>query len=115
MAVDTSEIPRPEYPRPQFERREWYTLNGTWEFAFDDHDRGERERWFDGRRFDRRIVVPFPYQSELSEVNDKGIHEVVWYALDFDPPFGWRGRDLLLHFGAVDYRSTVWVNGHEVG
>lgn len=115
MTANTSEIPRPEHPRPQFERREWYNLNGVWEFAFDDRDRGERERWFDGRRFDQQILVPFPYQSELSGIHDTTIHEVVWYARDFDPPLGWKGRDLLLHFGAVDYRATVWLNGEEVG
>jgi beta-galactosidase/beta-glucuronidase len=115
MQRQSSAIPRPEYPRPIFVRREWYNLNGEWEFAFDDRDRGLRDRWFDGRRLDGRIVVPFPYQSELSEVNDKAIHEVVWYARDIDPPPGWRGRDLLLHFGAVDYTSTVWINGVEVG
>lgn len=63
----------------------------------------------------KRIVVPFPYQSELSGINDKSIHEVVWYARSFEVPDEWRGKELLLHFGAVDYRATVWVNGQEVG
>ena len=110
-----SSIPRPEYPRPQFIRRDWLNLNGEWEFAFDDADQGLLNGWQDGRTLDRRIIVPFPYQSELSGINDKGIHEVVWYARSFTVPREWRGRDLLLHFGAVDYRTTVWVNGKEVG
>jgi beta-galactosidase/beta-glucuronidase len=90
-------------------------LNGEWEFAFDDADQGMRDGWQDGRSLDKRIVVPFPYQCELSGINDKGVHEVVWYARSFDLPPEWRGRDVLLHFGAVDYRTTVWVNGQEVG
>ncbi|MCA1613141.1 MAG: glycoside hydrolase family 2 [Acidobacteria bacterium] len=108
-------LPRPEYPRPQFVRPEWLSLNGEWEFAFDDADRGCDLGWQDGRALAGRIVVPFPYQSELSGVNDKSIHELVWYARTFEVSPGWRGRDLLLHFGAVDYRATLWVNGQEVG
>ena len=110
-----TDVPRPEYPRPQFVRGEWLNLNGPWEFAFDDDNAGLEEGWHDGRTLPARIVVPFPYQSEMSGINDKSVHAVVWYARTFDVPEAWRGRDLLLHFGAVDYRSTVWVNGHEVG
>lgn len=115
MPPEQKEIPRPEYPRPQFVRDEWMNLNGEWEFAFDDENRGRQLGWQYGLPLERRIVVPFPYQSELSGVNDKTIHEIVWYARSFDVPDDWRGKDLLLHFGAVDYRSTVWINGHEVG
>ena len=110
-----TDVPRPEYPRPQFVRGEWLNLNGTWEFAFDDENAGLEEGWHDGRALPGKIVVPFPYQSALSGVNDKAVHPVVWYARTFEIPEEWRGRDLLLHFGAVDYRTTVWVNGHEVG
>jgi len=96
-------------------REEWICLNGEWEFAFDDDDRGLEERWFeDGHRLDRRIIVPFAYQADLSGVGDKGVHEIVWYARDLETPPGFPDRDFVLHFGAVDYRSTVWVNGQEV-
>ena len=108
-------LPRPEYPRPQFVRPEWTNLNGEWEFAFDDGNRGLEERWYDGRRLDSRILVPFPYQSALSGIGDRSIHEVVWYARSFELTGAPGGRDLLLHFGAVDYRTTVWINGQEVG
>ena len=108
-------IPRPEYPRPQFVRPDWLNLNGEWEFAFDDANQGRSLGWHDGRPFEGRIIVPFPYQSALSGINDKSIHEYVWYARTFEVPAEWRGRDLLLHFGAVDYRAMVWVNGQEVG
>jgi beta-galactosidase/beta-glucuronidase len=108
-------IPRPEYPRPQFVRREWLNLNGEWEFAFDDGNQGLQHAWQDGRRLDGRIVVPFTYQHPPSGINDKSVHEVVWYARSFSVPDEWRERDLLLHFGAVDYQCTVWVNGNEIG
>ena len=62
-----------------------------------------------------RIIVPFAYQTSLSGINDKSIHEVVWYARSFTVPTEWKDSDLLLNFGAVDYEAKVWVNGQEVG
>jgi len=116
MGQTQAGVPRPEYPRPQFVREEWLNLNGEWEFAFDDtDDAGCIKGWFEGDRLSGSIVVPFPYQSELSGVGDRSVHEVVWYARNFEVPETWRGRDLLLHFGAVDYAATLWVNGQEVG
>lgn len=111
----TESIPRPEYPRPQFVREDWLNLNGEWEFSFDDANEGLQLGWHDGRKLAKRIIVPFGYQAELSGINDKTIHECVWYARDFEVPAEWYGRDILLNFGAVDYSSTVWVNGQEVG
>jgi len=110
-----STIPRAEYPRPQLARTDWQSLNGAWEFEFDDANVGLAEGWSDGRPLERVILVPYAYQCELSGINDHGIHEVVWYARTFTLPESWRGQDLLLHFGAVDYRATIWVNGREVG
>lgn len=110
-----SSFPRPEYPRPQFVRKDWLNLNGAWEFAFDDTDAGMLEGWYDGRNLPQTIIVPFPYQSEASGINDKEIHEVVWYARSFQWESSWQDQDVLLHFGAVDYFATVWVNGREVG
>jgi beta-galactosidase/beta-glucuronidase len=116
MGQTQAGVPRPEYPRPQFVREEWLNLNGEWEFAFDDtDDAGCTKGWFEGGTLGGSIVVPFPYQSELSGVGDRSVHEVVWYARSFEVPETWRGRDLLLHFGAVDYAATLWVNGQEVG
>lgn len=108
-------VPRPEYPRPQFVREHWLNLNGEWEFAFDDAEEGLQQNWQDGRELPRRITVPFAYQTELSGINDKTIHEVVWYAKGFVIPDDWNGQDLLLNFNAVDYASIIWVNGYEVG
>ena len=115
MSADRTTVPRPEYPRPQFVRDDWLNLNGEWEFAFDDNDEGVEQSWFDGRALPLRITVPFAYQTQLSGINDKSIHEIVWYARDFSVPEEWLETDLLLNFGAVDYATTIWINGQEVG
>jgi beta-galactosidase/beta-glucuronidase len=117
--------PRGEYPRPRLQRPDWASLNGAWEFAFADGDQGLGEGWSDGRPLPQRITVPFAPQTQASGVHDTSIHEVVWYARSFELPPQWRAdeadtpeedpRDVLLRFGAVDYRATVWVNGREVG
>lgn len=93
-------LPRPEYPRPRLRRREWVNLNGEWEFGA-----GE------AASFDRRIVVPFCPQSELSGIAERMPGDVVWYRRRFAAP---RADRLHLHFGAVDYRATVWINGVEI-
>ncbi len=107
-------MPRPEYPRPQFQRADWLNLNGEWEFAFDDERRGDRERWYeqsDDTDFGSRITVPFAFQSKLSGIGDPGFHDLVWYRRRFDAPAEWGDRRIILHIGACDYASTVWVNG----
>jgi beta-galactosidase/beta-glucuronidase len=96
----TLHLPRPEYPRPSLRRRDWANLNGEWEFGVGP-----------ARRFDRRIVVPFAPQSRLSGIERWEETDVVWYRRRFDA-FG--SPRLMLHFGAVDYRATVWVNAEEV-
>jgi beta-galactosidase/beta-glucuronidase len=107
--------PRPEYPRPQFVRSRWLSLNGEWEFAFDDGDAGLKLGWQFGLPLPAKIVVPFAYQTNLSGINDKSLHEILWYARTFEVPHAWASENLLLHFGAVDYASTIWINGHEAG
>ena len=89
-----------DYPRPNFRRPRWISLDGEWEFGA-----GAVET------FDRKIVVPFCPQSSLSGIGDPSPGDVVWYRRRFDAP---ETERLLLHFGAVDYRATVWVNGEEV-
>ena len=107
---------RPLHPRPQMTRERWEDLGGPWQFTVDDGDEGVAERWYLGdAAFDREIVVPFPPESRSSGIADTGFHPVVWYRRTFTAPRpGGRGR-LLLHFGAVDYRADVWVNGLFVG
>jgi hypothetical protein len=105
----------PAYPRPQLSRPLWLSLDGHWEFAFDDADVGLAERWYDGRILPLKIQVPFPYQSAASGIKTREIHEVVWYARDFTVPADWQFEHLLLHFGAVDYSTEVWLGGRLVG
>jgi hypothetical protein len=99
------------HPRPQLARRRWTDLSGSWGFAHDDGDVGTDERWPERPEvFDRRIRVPCPPESPASGIGDPGPHPVVWYRRTFAA--GLRpGERLLLHFGAVDYRASVWVNG----
>ncbi len=105
------------HPRPTLRRAGWTDLCGRWNFAHDDADRGVVERWFDRERgaagdpFDREIVVPFPPESKLSGVHDPRFHPVVWYRRAVRLTDADRAGRLLLHFGAVDYRAQVWVNG----
>jgi len=108
-------VPRPEHPRPDRLRPRWLNLNGAWEFAFDPEDRGLKEGWWDGRALASRIVVPFAPESLLSGVRDEELHVTAWYARSFDLPDDLRGRRILLHFGAVDYRAEVWLNGRRLG
>jgi beta-galactosidase/beta-glucuronidase len=99
------------HPRPRVQREAWTDLNGQWQFAYDDADAGLRERWQDdAARFDRTITVPFPPESEMSGIGDTSFHPVLWYRRTFSATAG-AGHRLLLHFGAVDYRARVWVNG----
>jgi len=98
-------------------RPDWQTLNGRWEFEFDDQDRGVREKWFapNAKPFSKAIVVPYAFQSKLSGIGDTAFHDVVWYRRSFAVPSGWQNRRVRLNFGAVDYEAIVWVNGEEVG
>ncbi len=106
-------IPRSEYPRPQFRRDEWLCLNGQWEFEIDHGDSGF-ERGL-SRPFDRAITVPFCPESTLSGIGYTDRMLAVWYRRSVPVPEAWAGKRIVLHFGAVDYDATVWVNGVEVG
>lgn len=99
----------PEYPRPQMARDRWLNLNGVWEFA----RATEGEKAPVGGKLAGRILVPFPVESALSGVMEQA--ERVWYRRTFAVPKEWGGQRVLLHFGAVDWEATVWVNGKEVG
>ncbi len=102
-------FPAPEYPRPRLVRDRWLSLDGEWEFAFDHDGTGTPEG-----PFGEKIMVPFAHQWAMSGLHDTRMCEVVWYARDFEVPEEW-GDCVVLHFGAVDYEATVWINGHEVG
>lgn len=108
----TDQLLRNEYPRPQFVREEWMSLNGEWDFDYDDQGIGEREAWYEEQHdFTSKIIVPFCYQSRLSGIGDTAFHDTVWYRKVFSVPEAYRKGRLLLHFGAVDYEAKVWVNG----
>ena len=105
-------IPRPEHPRPDFMRPDWLNLNGTWQFCFDDGNRGLAEKWFlPEKTLESSIVVPFCYESAQSGVHVQQHHDVMWYRRSFVLPESMAGKRILLHFGAVDYSCTVYVNG----
>ncbi|MGQ9779963.1 MAG: glycoside hydrolase family 2 protein [Bacillota bacterium] len=108
-------IPRPEHLRPQFLRLSWLNLNGEWEFCF-DHGRSGRERGLPcADRLDGRILVPFCPESTLSGIGYRDFIYCVWYRRTFALPPEWENKRILLHFGAVDYDTEVWVNGVSVG
>ncbi len=100
----------PAYPRPQLVRNHWQSLNGSWKFTF-DHDRKFKYP-SDPIPWNHEIRVPFPPESEASGIGDQGFHAVCWYEREFDMRSD--GMRVLLHFGAVDYRAIVWVNGQKV-
>ncbi|UGB33194.1 glycoside hydrolase family 2 protein [Metabacillus sp. B2-18] len=107
---------RNEYPRPQFVRNNWLNLNGEWNFEFDDENIGLEEKWYlKHSEFTKKINVPFAYQTKRSGINDPSFHDWVWYQQEFDIPESMLHKQILLHFGAVDYRAMVFINGNLVG
>jgi beta-galactosidase/beta-glucuronidase len=109
-------IPRPEHPQPQFQRADWLNLNGVWEFEFDDMGVGLKEGWsHSAPPFGKSILVPFCFESVMGGIGDHRFHPTVWYRRKFSVPRAWSGRRVLLHFGAVDYKGLVWVNGQLAG
>lgn len=103
-------------PNPQFTRESTTDLTGTWQFAFDDADLGLGQVWFAScHEFTREITVPYPPEAPLSNIHETGFHKTMWYRRVFSDPRRSRSDHLLLRFGAVDYHTTVWVNGRFVG
>ena len=99
-----------EYPRPMMVRSEWQNLNGLWQYAITP--KGEKEP----QNYDGDILVPFCIESALSGVQkDVGADNALWYSKSFTVPSKWKNGRVLLHFGAVDWMTDVWVNGVKVG
>ena len=107
-------IDRNEYPRPQFVRNEWVCLNGKWEFEIDQGDSG-LERGLLKRKLKDHINIPFCPESKLSGICNKDYLNSVWYRRELTIPSDWKGKRILLHFQAVDYDATVWIDEVEVG
>ena len=118
LAAAAAEIPRPEHPEPMAVRPHWANLNGTWEFRFDAKDEGKDQNWFaaGASGFDRKIVVPFGWESELSGIHQpKGAPKVGWYRRSFTVPKDFpKDHHVWLRFGAVDEHADVWINGKHI-
>ncbi|MBC7959100.1 MAG: glycoside hydrolase family 2 [Vallitaleaceae bacterium] len=93
------DTPRSEYPRPQFVRELWRSLNGEWEFSFDIDS------------FDKKIIVPYACETKLSGLEEKEFHDTVWYRKKIMIPKEMQEKNIIIHFGAVDYECNLWVNG----
>ena len=99
------------YPRPQLVRQDWKNLNGLWEYAVTAMDTDKKDVTFEGN-----ILVPFAIESSLSGVQKTFLPtDRLWYRKEFSLDKAWNGKNIILHFGAVDYSCTLWVNGKEVG
>ncbi|MFE6855970.1 glycoside hydrolase family 2 protein, partial [Streptomyces sp. NPDC057674] len=110
--------PLPEYPRPQMTRQKWQSLNGEWEFLNPPTDgAGNVDRHAappTGQTLPERILVPYPVESALSGIMRSDNRDLMFYRRSFTVPQDWSGQRVQLHFGAVDYEATVWVNGVQV-
>jgi len=105
-----------DYPRPQFVRNNWENLNGTWDFAFDDKNVGEAEKWFNEFKGTHTIQVPFTYETKMSGICDETRHDNIWY----HKPICVDGKRLeknnyILHFEGSDFVTKLWVNGQYAG
>ncbi|MFV8334997.1 glycoside hydrolase family 2 protein [Flavobacterium sp. RSP29] len=100
----------PEYPRPIMERKEWKNLNGLWNYAIQEVGKSAPAK------YDGQILVPFAVESSLSGVmKEVGAKNELWYNTTFNIESNWKGQNILLHFGAVDWKTEVWLNGVKIG
>src|SRR5438874_1821773 len=100
------------YPRPLLVRPEWTSLNGEWEFALDPQavwEAPEEVTW------DSRIEVPFSPETPASGIHQTGFFKACWYRREVETPPLSNGQRVKLHFGAIDYQATIWVNGQIAG
>ena len=106
---------RSEYPRPSFVRENWLNLNGEWEFYNDTGASGADRKVYLSNKFDGRITVPFCPESKFSGVQNIDFMPSVWYAKNITINKEQLCGRVILHFGACDYLTTVYVNGKNVG
>ena len=113
----TADVPRPEHPRPDALRENWLSLNGEWQFEIDAKDDGESRGLTSGHDLNSKIVVPFCPESKLSGLgigNTQYLNRV-WYRRTVELPEAMQGKRVLLHFGGVDYKTWVYINGELAG
>ena len=106
--VDVNQ-PLPEYPRPQMVRQDWLNLNGLWQYQAGTANDAVPA----GQTLSSQILVPFPVESAISGVMEH--HDRLWYRRQFEIPSEWSGQRILLHFGAVDWESQIYINGTSLG
>lgn len=103
---------RNEYPRNDFKRESFISLNKEWEFDFDDNNIGHKEKWFLSHKFNRKINVPFCFQSKLSGIEDTSFHDYMWYRLNLGKINFNESQNVILSFEGVDYYCEVYINGY---
>jgi len=113
----TAAVPRPEHPRPDMQRENWMTLNGEWQFEIDKTADGDSRGLTYGKDLNAKITVPFCPESKLSGLglgNSQKLKDV-WYRRTFEVPPAMKDQRVRIHFGGVDYRSWVYINGQLAG
>ncbi|MBR2374435.1 MAG: beta-glucuronidase [Lentisphaeria bacterium] len=103
------------HPNPQFARTASINLNGQWSCRFDPGKSGAERKWEQSKGFETAINVPFCPESKLSGIGHTDFIECMWYHRRLSIPAEWRGQSILLHFGGVDYRCSIFVDGHKAG
>ena len=111
----SKEMPRPEHPRPQFYRSDWVNLNGPWTFTFDFGGTGMQRGFEKSTGFEKTIIVPFCPESSLSGIGHTDFIRDIWYQRPLEINPKWETRRIILHLGAVDYDSEVFIDGQSVG
>ena len=105
-----------DYPRPQFVRNQWENLNGAWDFRFDDHNVGEKEKWYEDFKGELEIQVPFTFETKLSGIQDETRHDNIWYHRTIQVDANkLEDNKYVLHFEGSDFVTKLWVNGQFAG
>lgn len=107
-------IPRNEYPRPQLVREDWLCLNGEWQFETDNAKSGKEKEYFNRDSLNEKITVPFCPESSLSGIGNTDFMYCVWYKRKITIPDLWKSKNIILHIGAADYTSFIYINGKYV-
>lgn len=108
-------IYRPEHPNPQFERKNWMNLNGEWQFQIDYGNSGIEREFYKRDSFEKKIIVPFCPESELSGIGNRDFMTAIWYRRTIHLTKQQLSGRVILHFGAVDYEAIVFINKKEIG